>query len=66
VRFEDSRLGIFDQTIRLSGTNTIALSGKLSGMSVLSMATATSTPDGRPPGWLMAATPLSEPATSGW
>jgi hypothetical protein len=43
VRFEDPQLGIFDQSIRVSGTNTIPLSGKLNGMSLLSMA-----PDGRP------------------
>src|SRR5271166_2326806 len=50
VRFEDPQLGIFDQSIRVSGTNTIALSGKLNGMSVLSMATGTPTPDGRTDG----------------
>ena len=60
VRFEDPQLGIFDQSIRVSGTNTIALSGKLNGMSVLSMATGTPTPDGRTHGWSVTATPLSE------
>jgi hypothetical protein len=60
VRFEDPNLGIFDQSIRVSGTNTIALAGKLNGMSVLSMATGTPTPDGRTHGWSVTATPLSE------
>ena len=46
-------------SIRVSGTGTIALSGKLNGMSVLSMATGP-TPDGRPHGWSVSATPLSE------
>ena len=39
ARFEDPALGVFDQTIRVTGTNTIALAGKLNGMSVFSMAT---------------------------
>jgi len=60
VRFEDPNLGIFDQSIRVSGTNTIALSGKLNGMSVLSMATGTPTPDGRTHGWSVTATPKAE------
>ena len=60
MRFEDPQFGIFDQSIRVSGTGTIALSGKLNGMSVLSMATGTPTPDGRPHGWSVSATPLSE------
>ena len=60
VRFEDPNLGVFDQSIRVSGTNTIALAGKLNGMSVLSMATGTPTPDGRTHGWSVTATPLTE------
>jgi hypothetical protein len=60
VRFEDPNLGIFDQSIRVSGTNTIALAGKLNGMSVLSMATGTPTPDGRTHGWSVTATPIAE------
>jgi hypothetical protein len=60
VRFEDPQYGIFDQSIRVSGTNTIALSGKLNGMSVLSMATGTPTPDGRTHGWSVTATPMAE------
>jgi len=60
VRFEDPNLGIFDQSIRVSGTNTIALAGKLNGMSVLSMATGTPTPDGRTHGWSVTATPMAE------
>jgi nitrite reductase/ring-hydroxylating ferredoxin subunit len=60
VRFEDPNLGVFDQSIRVTGTNTIALAGKLNGMNVLSMATGTPTPDGRTHGWSVTATPLSE------
>ncbi|MGH7778892.1 MAG: aromatic ring-hydroxylating oxygenase subunit alpha [Candidatus Binataceae bacterium] len=60
TRFEDPSLGIFDQTIRVTGTNTIALAGKLSGMRVLSMATGTPTPDGRTHGWSVTATPKDE------
>ncbi|HUA32773.1 MAG TPA: Rieske 2Fe-2S domain-containing protein [Candidatus Binataceae bacterium] len=60
VRFEDPNLGIFDQSIRVTGTNTIALSGKLNGMSILSMATGTPTPDGRTHGWSVTATPKAE------
>ena len=60
VRFEDPNLGIFDQSIRVTGTNTIALSGKLNGMSILSMATGTPTPDGRTHGWSVTATPRTE------
>ena len=60
VRFEDPNLGVFDQRIRVTGTNTIALAGKLNGMSVCSMATGTPTPDGRTIGWMVTATPRSE------
>jgi len=60
VRFEDPNLGVFDQCIRVTGTNTIALAGKLNGMSVCSMATGTPTPDGRTIGWMVTATPRSE------
>ena len=63
VRFEDPNLGMFDQSIRVTGTNTIALAGKLNGMNVLSMATGTPTPDGRTHGWSVTATPLSEGTT---
>ena len=52
TRFEHPNFGIFDQSIRVSGTNTIALSGKLNGMSVLSMATGTPTPEARTRGWI--------------
>ena len=60
VRFEDPNLGIFDQRIRVTGTNTIALAGRLNGMAILSMATGTPTPDGRTHGWSVTATPRSE------
>ncbi len=60
VRFEDPNLGVFEQCIRVTGTNTIALAGKLNGMSVFSMATGTPTPDGRTVGWMVTATPRSE------
>jgi len=60
VRFEDPNLGIFDQRIRVTGTNTIALAGRLNGMAILSMATGTPTPDGRTHGWSVTATPKSE------
>ena len=62
VRFEDPNLGIFDQCIRVTGINTIALAGKLNGMSVCSMATGTPTPDGRTIGWMITATPRAEGA----
>jgi phenylpropionate dioxygenase-like ring-hydroxylating dioxygenase large terminal subunit len=60
VRFEDPNLGIFDQRIRVTGTNTIALAGRLNGMAILSMATGTPTPDGHTHGWSVTATPRSE------
>lgn len=60
VRFEDPNLGIFDQRIRVTGTNTIALAGRLNGMAILSMATGTPTPDGRTHGWSVTGTPKSE------
>jgi phenylpropionate dioxygenase-like ring-hydroxylating dioxygenase large terminal subunit len=60
VRFEDPNLGVFDQRIRVTGTNTIALAGRLNGMAILSMATGTPTPDGRTHGWSVTATPKSE------
>ncbi|MDO8431633.1 MAG: Rieske (2Fe-2S) protein [Candidatus Binatus sp.] len=60
VRFEDPTFGIFDQRIRVTGTNTIALAGRLSGMGILSMATGTPTPDGRTHGWSVTATPKNE------
>jgi phenylpropionate dioxygenase-like ring-hydroxylating dioxygenase large terminal subunit len=60
VRFEDPKLGIFDQSIRVTGTNTIALAGRLNGMNILSMATGTPTPDGRTHGWSVTATPRAE------
>ena len=60
VSFEDPTFGIFDQRIRVTGTNTIALAGRLSGMGILSMATGTPTPDGRTRGWSVTATPKSE------
>ncbi len=60
VRFEDPNLGIFDQRIRVTGTNTIALAGRLNGMAILSMATGTPTPDGRTHGWSVTATPRAE------
>jgi phenylpropionate dioxygenase-like ring-hydroxylating dioxygenase large terminal subunit len=60
VRFEDPNLGVFDQRIRVTGTNTIALAGRLNGMAILSMATGTPTPDGRTHGWSVTATPRSE------
>jgi len=60
VRFEDPKLGIFDQRIRVTGTNTIALAGRLNGMAILSMATGTPTPDGRTHGWSFTGTPKSE------
>jgi len=60
VRFEDPNYGVFDQRIRVTGTNTIALAGRLSGMGILSMATGTPTPDGRTHGWSVTATPRNE------
>ncbi|MGO9450120.1 MAG: aromatic ring-hydroxylating oxygenase subunit alpha [Candidatus Binataceae bacterium] len=60
VRFEDPNLGVFDQTIRVTGTNTIALAGRLNGMSVFSMATGSPTPDGRTHGWMVTAVPRAE------
>ena len=60
VRFEDPNLGVFDQRIRVTGTNTIALAGRLNGMAILSMATGTPTPDGRTHGWSVTGTPRSE------
>jgi nitrite reductase/ring-hydroxylating ferredoxin subunit len=60
VRFEDPNLGVFDQRIRVTGSNTIALAGRLNGMAILSMATGTPTPDGRTHGWSVTATPKSE------
>jgi phenylpropionate dioxygenase-like ring-hydroxylating dioxygenase large terminal subunit len=60
VRFEDPNLGVFDQRIRVTGTNTIALAGRLNGMAILSMATGTPTPDGRTHGWSVTATPKCE------
>ena len=60
VRFEDPNLGVFDQRIRVTGTNTIALAGRLNGMTILSMATGTPTPDGRTHGWSVTATPKAE------
>jgi phenylpropionate dioxygenase-like ring-hydroxylating dioxygenase large terminal subunit len=60
VRFEDPNLGVFDQRIRVTGTNTIALAGRLNGMAILSMATGTPTPDGRTHGWSVTGTPKSE------
>lgn len=60
TRFEDPELGVFDQSIRVTGTNTIALAGKLNGMRVFSMATGSPTPDGRTHGWSVTATPKSE------
>ncbi|HEY6300957.1 MAG TPA: Rieske (2Fe-2S) protein [Candidatus Binatus sp.] len=60
VRFEDPNLGIFDQRIRVTGTNTIALAGCLNGMAILSMATGTPTPDGHTHGWSVTATPRAE------
>src|SRR5260370_2184021 len=65
VRFEDPNLGVFDQRIRVTGTNTIALAGRLNGMAILSMATGTPTPDRHTHGWFVTATPKSDgtPAT---
>lgn len=60
VSFEDPTFGVFDQRIRVTGTNTIALAGRLSGMGILSMATGTPTPDGRTRGWSVTATPKAE------
>ncbi len=60
VRFEDPNLGVFDQRIRVTGTNTIALAGRLNGMAILSMATGTPTPDGRTHGWSVTATPRAD------
>jgi nitrite reductase/ring-hydroxylating ferredoxin subunit len=59
VTFEHPDFGVFDQHIRVTGTNTIALTGKLNGMDILSMATGTPTPDGRTRGWSITATPLA-------
>jgi nitrite reductase/ring-hydroxylating ferredoxin subunit len=60
TRFEHPDFGIFDQQIRVTGTNTIALAGKLNGMPVLSMATGTPTPEGRTRGWMVTATPKNQ------
>jgi phenylpropionate dioxygenase-like ring-hydroxylating dioxygenase large terminal subunit len=60
VTFEDPNFGVFEQQIRVTGTNTIALAGRLAGMRILSMATGTPTPDGRTHGWMITATPGSE------
>ncbi len=57
VRFEDPKFGIFDQEIRVTGTNTIALTGELNGMKVLSMATGSPMDGGRTKGWMITATP---------
>jgi phenylpropionate dioxygenase-like ring-hydroxylating dioxygenase large terminal subunit len=57
VKFEDPNYGIFDQQIRVTGTNTIALTGELNGMKILSMATGTPTPDGRTVGWMITGAP---------
>jgi nitrite reductase/ring-hydroxylating ferredoxin subunit len=64
VRFEHPDFGIFDQQIRVTGTNTIALAGRLNGMAILSMATGTPTPDGRTHGWSVTATPFAEGSDS--
>jgi phenylpropionate dioxygenase-like ring-hydroxylating dioxygenase large terminal subunit len=57
VRFEHSDFGAFDQKIRVTGTNTIALTGRLNGMDVLSMATGTPSANGCTRGWMVTATP---------
>ncbi len=64
VRFEHPDFGMFDQQIRVTGTNTIALVGRLNGMAILSMATGTPTPDGRTHGWSVTATPLADGSAS--
>jgi nitrite reductase/ring-hydroxylating ferredoxin subunit len=56
----DPQLGEFNQRIRVTGTNTIALTGKLGGFTILSMATGTPTVEGRTHGWMITATPLAE------
>jgi phenylpropionate dioxygenase-like ring-hydroxylating dioxygenase large terminal subunit len=60
ARFEDPNIGVFEQCIRVTGTNTIALAGQLNGMNVCSMATGTPRPDGRTVGWMVTAVPRSE------
>jgi len=60
ARFEDPNLGVFNQRIRVTGINTIALAGTLNEMPVLSMATGTPSPDGRTHGWMITATPRSQ------
>jgi phenylpropionate dioxygenase-like ring-hydroxylating dioxygenase large terminal subunit len=65
VSFEDPKMGVFDQEIRVTGTNTISLTGKLNGMPVLSMATGSPMDGGRTKGWSVTATPKAsgeEPA----
>jgi phenylpropionate dioxygenase-like ring-hydroxylating dioxygenase large terminal subunit len=57
THFESPQFGAFDQHIRVSGTNTIALSGKMADMDALSMFTGTSLPNGHTMGWSVTATP---------
>jgi phenylpropionate dioxygenase-like ring-hydroxylating dioxygenase large terminal subunit len=57
---EDPQMGRFDQQIRVTGTNTIALTGDLNGMPVLSMATGSPMEGGRTKGWSVTASPKIE------
>jgi phenylpropionate dioxygenase-like ring-hydroxylating dioxygenase large terminal subunit len=56
VVFEDPNLGVFEQHVKVFGTNTITLSGKMAGADLLTMFSGVPLPGGRTRGWVVTAT----------
>jgi hypothetical protein len=56
VVFEDPNLGVFEQHVKVFGTNTITLSGRMGGADLLTLFSGVPLPNGRTRGWVVTAT----------
>ena len=56
VVFEDPNLGVFEQHVKVFGTNTITLSGRMAGADLLTLFSGVPLPGGHTRGWVVTAT----------
>src|SRR5207249_7091368 len=56
VVFEDPNLGVFEQRVKVFGTNTITLSGRMAGADLLTLFSGVPLPGGHTRGWVVTAT----------
>src|SRR5205823_4577877 len=55
VVFEDPNLGVFEQHVKVFGTNTITLSGRMAGADLLTLFSGVPLPGGHTRGWVVTA-----------